>query len=627
MKKVYRKSLWFQLLLASVVSILVYNAFTYAEDAEEWMPDTTLRKAVREALQLPETTPLTTTDMLELRKLEVVGSDIANFQGLEYAVNLRNLTLSHNQIVDITPLAGLVSLRVLQLHYNQIVDITPLSNLVNLGNLTLHYNRIVDFTPLRQLKNLDSIRVTGNPGDASLILEMDVAENWVCLLGDIPIAERVENRRYPSIFHKNGHILNLPMLSVEEKFMLHDLFFGGHRFNLGWKSTSNGIKITGNLEASKHSRDLLRNQNPNMIFLAGVAHYGANPGLTPDMYREDSPHWLRDASGNRIENEESGTFFIDFTHPEVQDLTVQQVIAVAECGLYDGIFLDLWHTRILIDRVGQDIDPNVEVEAKLLLLKRIREAVGDEFLIFINTVRWKAPRSAPYVNGAFMETEWDPNIGFYTRERLIQIEVTLLWSEENFKEPQINCLGGTGIGTEHPDSATNRRWMRVFTTLSLTHSDGYVLYNTGPDMSHEHYWYDFWNADLGRPIGGDETKGQLYEDREGLFIREFTNGWAVYNRSGTAQEIELPQEVSGWDSGVENQRRHTLADLDGEIYLKSESGLETPPTADVNGDGVVNIQDLVIVANAFGETAPDLNGDGVVNIQDLVIVANAFGNP
>ena len=30
------------------------------------------------------------------------------------------------------------------------------------------------------------------------------------------------------------------------------------------------------------------------------------------------------------------------------------------------------------------------------------------------------------------------------------------------------------------------------------------------------------------------------------------------------------------------------------------------------------------VANAFGEAEPDLNGDGVVNIQDLVIVANAF---
>ena len=49
----------------------------------------------------------------------------------------------------------------------------------------------------------------------------------------------------------------------------------------------------------------------------------------------------------------------------------------------------------------------------------------------------------------------------------------------------------------------------------------------------------FWNADLGRLIG---EKGQLYEAIDGLFIREFTNGWAVYNRSGKAQEIELPPE-------------------------------------------------------------------------------------
>ena len=618
MKKIYRKSLWFQLLLTSVVSMLVYNASVHAEDAEDWMPDTTLRKAVREALQLPETTPLTITDMLELRKLEVVGSDIANLQGLEYAVNLRSLTLSRSQIVDITPLAGLVSLRVLQLYKNQIVDITPLSNLVNLGNLALHNNQIVDFTPLRQLKNLDSIRVTGNPGDPSVILEMDVAENWVCLLEDIPIAERVENRTYPSVHHMNGHTLNLPTLSWEEKFTLHDIIFGGHRFNLGWTSTSNGWKITGNLEASKHYREGLLNQNPNMIFLTGLPYNGADP----DMYPEDWPYWLRDASGNRIEDIGYGELLIDFTQQGAQDLAVEQAIAVAECGLYDGIFLDWWSERIgvLHDRTEIDIDATTEINARLSILKRIREAVGDEFLIIVNTVRWKVPRSAPYANGTFMETTWDTKIGFYTRERLTQIEDTLLWSEENFREPQINCLSGTGIGTEKPDSATNRRWMRVFTTLSLTHSDGYVLYNSGPDSTHEHYWYDFWNADLGRPIGGDETKGQLYENREGVFIREFTNGWAVYNRSSTAQEIELPQAVSGWSSGVKEKRRHTLADLDGEIYLKAE----TPPTADVNGDGVVNIQDLVIVANAFGEAAPDLNDDGVVNIQDLVIVANAF---
>ncbi len=51
--------------------------------------------------------------------------------------------------------------------------------------------------------------------------------------------------------------------------------------------------------------------------------------------------------------------------------------------------------------------------------------------------------------------------------------------------------------------------------------------------------------------------------------------------------------------------------------------------SDVNGDGTVNIQDLVLVANKFGESGEDLpediNRDGTVNIQDLVLVASKFG--
>ena len=114
------------------------------------------------------------------------------------------------------------------------------------------------------------------------------------------------------------------------------------------------------------------------------------------------------------------------------------------------------------------------------------------------------------------------------------------------------------------------------------------------------------------------TKGQTYNGIEGLFIREFTNGWAVYNRSGQPQTIVLPQETTGVANGLRNTQ-HTIPDLDGEIYLKSAGNI-----ADLNGDGIVNILDLVIVANALGKTEPDLNGDGVVNILDLVIVANAF---
>ena len=43
-----------------------------------------------------------------------------------------------------------------------------------------------------------------------------------------------------------------------------------------------------------------------------------------------------------------------------------------------------------------------------------------------------------------------------------------------------------------------------------------------------------------------------------------------------------------------------------ENYYPAPVTVKTKETADLNGDGVVNILDLVILANAFGKESPDL---------------------
>ena len=75
-----------------------------------------------------------------------------------------------------------------------------------------------------------------------------------------------------------------------------------------------------------------------------------------------------------------------------------------------------------------------------------------------------------------------------------------------------------------------------------------------------------------------------------------------------------------------------LTDSAGDASVPNIENAEiTEPTGlkgDVNGDGTVNIQDLVLVASNLGKTgqnAADVNGDGLVNIQDLVLVAGALG--
>ena len=95
----------------------------------------------------------------------------------------------------------------------------------------------------------------------------------------------------------------------------------------------------------------------------------------------------------------------------------------------------------------------------------------------------------------------------------------------------------------------------------------------------------------------------------------------MYNHSGEAQVVTLPEEVQGVASGLVNTE-HALPNIDGEMYLR----VKPKNPADVNGDGVVNIFDLTIVAQGFGTDKPeaDVNGDGVVNVFDLVFVANQF---
>ena len=632
-----------------------------ASAQDEWMPDPNLRQAVQAALELPDDIPLTQLEMKRLTGLDAADSQLTDLTGLEHAmnlnwiglgvneirdlsplarlvrlealwifvnplsdlsplanlVNLKTLDLGACQISDLQPLANLRNLESLRLHYNQISDITPLANLTNLTELWLAANQIVDISPLENLTALEELRIQNNritnysPLDTLTLVHLEYDE--VCDISSFLVSDRINGKNFPAVFAAWGGIgwspvLNLPGLSDLEHITLHDLYFSGLMFTGELVETNSGIKVVGNLEAAQQEREEFLTLNPNMVFLAELRMRDAFPNK---YYHEDYPYWLRNEAGDRVEGW-PGTFLLDFTHPGQQDIIVQQALAVAQCGLYDGIFLDWWNEDYPVLSDGY---PGNEAEqhARDTIIQRIRAGGGDDFLIIANTNRRKIPRTGWAINGTFMETLRDHDRG-YTHDGLVEIESTLLWAEENLREPRVNCLEGWGIPTESPASPRNLRWMRVFTTMSLTHSDGYVLYNDG--IQHEHYWYDFWDADLGQPIG---EKAQLYENREGLFIREFTNGWAVYNRSGKAQEIQLPEQATGIESGLRNTL-HILPDLDGEIYLRS-----TTDTHDVNEDGVVNILDLVAVANGFGTNAPDVNGDGVVNILDLVAVANQFG--
>ena len=589
------------------------EARVYPEGVAAWMPDPALRAAVRETLRMPDDVSLTQSDMKRLTELDAERSQITNLTGLEYATDLTRMSLGGNPISDVSPLAHLVQLRSLnmascqisdirplvnlarleslRLHHNQIEDITPLANLTTLTDLWLMFNRIADVRPLGNLTTLQELRIHNNaimdysPLDTLSLTNFEYDES--CEFAGPALQERIQNRSFPSIFNAWGRILNRHALSFEARLAHHDLFWSPE-FGLQFQRIDHGFQIVGNFEEARKRWDALLEMNPNMVFILEIRMRDADPNspFYRSTYDANFP-WIRDAAGNMVSGSDTYTaFLIDFTHPDGQDIIVQQALAVKKCGFFDGIFLGGWDETAPVLNGYRSLE--AEQQARVEILRRIRAEVGDDFLIVVSG--GQPAQAAPYINGLFIGTGGTHASGYNAAE-LMDIENTLSWAEANLRSPQINCLEGREVETETLDSPTNRRWMRLFTTMNLTHSDGYVLHTMGirhphhthdwnvfeithkaehertdhtHDHDHDHYWHDFWDADLGEPIG---EKGKRYQNREGVFIRAFTNGWVIYNRSGQAQRIGLPEPTTGVTSRV-TAPSHIVPDLDGEIFLK-----------------------------------------------------------
>ncbi len=624
-----KKGRLYNRLAVCAIAVLLLGTAAYAQLVPVDVPDPNLRQAVREALSLPAGAPITQADMRQLKRLDATETHITNLTGLEHAIHLSELKIGHNprlsdlapiaklteldyldagrcnisditpladlrnltflqlndnyitnlaplvnltqltalrvgdnQITDLTPLANLTQLIRLEAQNNRIADITPLANLTQLTNLYLQRNRIVDVNPLANLQALERLEIERNlitdhsPLD-SLSLTRFVYDQF-CEMEPLPLESRLANRTYPSTF--GGEWL----FGLDSRI---DLTYGGGYLEMRFRPDG---KLTGNLDDAIQKRDELMAMNPNMVFLVQIRM--KSDGIS--LYGESWPYWVRDANGNIIYTRGTKAALVDFTHPAVQDLIVEQAIAVSKCGLFDGILFDIWHEDITIlrdDRSGRDGYRGLDAEqrARDNILRRIRAETRPNFLIQVNSNRSKLPRTGPYINGLSMETgipAWYPTDD-ELENALLSTESTLLWAEENLRAPHINGVAGQGIFTEPANSPFNRRWMRVVTTLSLTHADGYALYQREWGD-----WYDFLETDLGHPVGGT---AQLYdEDIPGLFIREFTNGWAVYNRSGKAQEITLPEEVISVESGQTNTLQ-ALPNIDGGIYLKTTTLTDT----------------------------------------------------
>lgn len=155
-------------------------------------PDQNMEAAVKSALGIAETDPVTSRDMLMLDKLNAVGKHIESLVGMQFAKNLVSLNVTDNDISDISVISAL-PLTTLKIRANHLGDIRQLGRISTLTTLDISGNGIDSLSPIADLLNVTTLTVSDNPiddlsplGKMSKLKQLDVASAKISTLEFMP---------------------------------------------------------------------------------------------------------------------------------------------------------------------------------------------------------------------------------------------------------------------------------------------------------------------------------------------------------------------------------------------------------------------------------------------------------
>jgi len=375
-----------------------------------------------------------------------------------------------------------------------------------------------------------------------LVLSAGVGRNAVAGK-ERSISERIAGREFPSAFQAWGRADNLRGEDELVTAARHDLLWHGISwYGLVWDKSPAGLGEAfrpESIEKGLRRRKELLELNPNIILIAEIRYRDASRRFLP----ADHKWWRRDNNGTLVKGWSEGRFIqLDFDNPEYRAHVAQRAKAIVESGVVDGVLLD-WCS---------------DDDSRLELVKMVRKAIGDKHLIITNPNDRTTPRTAPYINGYFMECYRSKTPKDWQR-----IAATLKWAEKNLRPPRVNCLE-----TWFHNSREDLNLMRATTALSLTCSNGYCLFsdpNPLPTGDHRHNWYPFWDNNLGKPT----APGAASPD--GTIRRKFANGIVVYNPMGNVAVTITFDETRTSAATAKTSKIHTLKSPDGGIYLKQKA--------------------------------------------------------
>ena len=615
--------------------------------------DTNLAISVRYSLRLLtkgghiDLLKIPQASLARLTKLELDDRKITDLTGLEHATQLADLDLSYNQISDITPLAQLTQLTELLLRNNQISDISPLAGLPSLKYLSLSSNQISDVTLLTTFASLESWRhilLSGNPiTDVFPVRKLKRENPNLRISIDIPviltdpggepdlyvIADR-------SIFQFDLNGINVQKIS-SQSLITYDIAIDITGGKIYWSRRDDKIQ-RANLDGTNVQNVVTGLDEPEDIALdvsGGKIYWTVERG--------DRIH-RANLDGTNVQDVVTGLkrpcgIAIDASGGKIY-WTVERGDRIHRANL-DGT-----NVQDIVTGLGEPEDIAIDESGGKIYWtegggRQIQRANldGSDAHVIVPDLDG-APRGIA-LDIAGDRIYWaDYSQNMIWRSNLDGSDVQLVAIGVS-NSTAIAVHGGTVNIQAMPTTTVTDAAVSISPASVASPAVGQQLQLSLKIIGGEAV------AGYQATVQFDRTVLRYVSSANGdylpagaFFVEPTVEGNLVkLNAASLAGESTGDGTLATFTFEVIAVKGSTLTLFDvlltnsaGEAFVPTVENAEitesTQSKGDVNGDGIVNILDLVLVASNLGKTgqnASDINGDGLVNIQDLVLVAGALG--
>ena len=623
--------------------------------------------------QISDVSPL--AKLTNLTHFDLAGNRIHGVNSLANLTDLTNLNLNGNQISDVSPLANLNSLTSLGLFHNQISDVSPLAKLTNLIELTLWRNKISNVNPLANLTNLKVLSVSNNQltdvsGLANLtnLIELNLNYNLITNLNGLANANLPKLEDLSLIGNQLNDLKGLARIIQQPELTYLRL----------WNNLITDLSPLANVDLSNLAwLDLNNNQISDISPIVG------NKGISGTIKLNLNNNQISDISPIVENGRISGTIKLK-NNPLNNTSLTSHISALIERGVKvecDEIPVDI--IKISDSAFEASLREKLNLYPKVIISKSntaglINLNMANTETVNIDVEALKALPELKVINLAGNPLSREAVVTQIPALETSGIKVNLGASEANLVELSVDkseiaaSQAATKTLTITVKDASDRLVKREVITLAVNKGNIQKVADNQGDGTYTAVYTAIDTVGEAEVIAVTENgaigtiKLKLVETVVSAKKSTFTvshgaspktgesimvvvqllneekialSGKEITLKVSPAEEIKIESEVGKTDKEgkaefkfiANSKGLKKITAVSGEIELDQTRAVTVKESqlADANGDGTVNIFDLIMVAEQFGKSGTglsgDVNGDGTVNIFDLIMAAGNFG--